>query len=129
VISRIKAKLTPTAPFEARECHRCGLEYHGGYISCASWEGQVISREIGRSHVTGKYCKQRNNCHKCAEVKHKFKTLMHFSGRCEGRTNNKCHVCYENRNSKYNVELMSWYNKDARKKMVVRLYKIMLKGF
>ena len=79
-----------------RICRLCG-EKHNKYQSCQSYKDTWRSREITREHRASSYCKEWQQCSECVAIKQSLRILLHFSGRCVGRTNNRCPVCFEQR--------------------------------
>ena len=77
-------------------------------------------------HVPGKWCKERNHCPECCEVRHCVRVLRHYGvaqGTCSPK---KCPVCEWIRDPAQRHEAKFLENPKARKRLIVRLYKLML---
>jgi hypothetical protein len=60
-------------------------------IYCQSQEDRKHSKEITKNHVPGKWCKEKNQCSKCCEIRHYSRVLRHIGGTCS--KNHKCPIC------------------------------------
>ena len=91
-------------------CRLCGLKhFDANHIpsrpgACQSHVDTLRSDKIYANHRIGEFCKEWKHCGKCCCIKHDIKVLKHFSGRCAGRKNNRCPVCFEQRTSGYDRE-------------------------
>ena len=86
------------------------------------------SDKITKEHVPGKYCEERHHCGKCTSIRHYLKVLRHVSGAClKNKNPNKCPVCYEARQTPYGTSVNKIYMNMV-PKIVLKLYKLMLKG-
>jgi hypothetical protein len=109
------------------KCRLCG-EPHNNWYTCQSWKDSQHSLELERNHKTGRYCKEWQHCSVCCSIKHYFRILRHFSGRCVDRKNNRCPVCYESKKAcGYAGKIKSRYYSKVRS-IVYILYKTMLVG-
>ena len=48
------------------------------------------SAQVTKAHVPGKWCKERNQCSRCCELRHWIRVLKHYAGTCSPK---KCPVC------------------------------------
>jgi len=91
---------------------------------CQSSVDCKISDEIRKKHVPGKWCKERNHCMYCSETRHLIRVLKHYSVvDCRSK---KCPVCVWLKDSRQAHNANFYENPNARKRIVIRLYRLML---
>jgi len=88
------------------KCRLCGLRHHRSW-KCDAYKDAMYSMRITSAHINGKYCKERNQCSKCGEIKHRARILRHFGGACSPK---KCPVCQWAR-MPYEKHNVGWHEK------------------